>query len=39
MSAAREDVPAVETPATPAVEKTENTTPAAPEESGAKDAE
>jgi small subunit ribosomal protein S2 len=40
MSAAREDAPAVETPATPAVEKTENTTPAAPEESsGAKDAE
>jgi small subunit ribosomal protein S2 len=39
MSAAREDVPAVETPATPAVEKTENTTPAVPEESGTKDAE
>jgi small subunit ribosomal protein S2 len=40
MSAAREDAPAVETPAIPAVEKTENTTPAAPEESsGAKDAE
>jgi small subunit ribosomal protein S2 len=36
MSAAREDVPAVETPA---VEKTENSTPAAPEESAAKDAE
>ena len=39
MSAAREDAVAVETPATPAVEKTEDTTPAAPEESGAKDAE
>ena len=39
MSAAREDVPAVEMPATPSVEKTENTTPAAPEESGTKDAE
>jgi small subunit ribosomal protein S2 len=36
MSAAREDVPAVETPA---VEKTENSAPAAPEESAAKDAE
>jgi small subunit ribosomal protein S2 len=36
MSAAREDVPAVETPA---VEKTENSTPAAPEEPAAKDAE
>jgi small subunit ribosomal protein S2 len=36
MSAAREDVPAVETPV---VEKTENTTPAAPEESSVKDAE
>jgi small subunit ribosomal protein S2 len=39
MSAAREDAVAVETPATPAAEKTEDTTPAAPEESGAKDAE
>jgi small subunit ribosomal protein S2 len=37
MSAAREDVPAVETPA--AAEKTEPETPAAPEESAAKDAE
>ena len=36
MSAAREDTVAVETPA---AEKTESTTPAAPEESGAKDAE
>jgi len=36
MSAAREDIPAVETPV---VEKTENTTPAAPEESSVKDAE
>jgi small subunit ribosomal protein S2 len=36
LSAAREDVVPVETPA---VEKTENTTPAAPEESGTKDAE
>jgi small subunit ribosomal protein S2 len=36
LSAAREDAVAVETPA---VEKTENATPAAPEESGAKDAE
>ena len=40
MSAAREDVRSRNTctPATPAVEKTEDTTPAAPEESGAKDA-